>query len=63
MSQEKVEAVRRLARAFNEGDVDAIVGECDPNVEWEEQPIPGVAPVTTGTRESGVGLKQSWCRS
>jgi ketosteroid isomerase-like protein len=45
MSQEKVEAVRRFARAFNEGDVDAMVAELDPNVEWEDQPIPGLDPV------------------
>ena len=48
MSQENVETVRRIARAFNAGDVDAIVAELDPNVEWEEQPIPGVDPVYRG---------------
>ena len=48
MLQEKVEAMRRFARAFNEGDVDAMVAELDPNVEWEEQPIPGVDPVYHG---------------
>ena len=48
MSQERVEAVRRFARAFNEGDVDAMVAELDPNVEWEEQPIPGLDPVYHG---------------
>jgi len=48
MSQEHVEVVRRIARAFNEGDVDAMVAELDPNVEWEEQPIPGVDPVYQG---------------
>jgi ketosteroid isomerase-like protein len=48
MSQENVEVVRRIARAFNKGDVDAIVAELDPNVEWEEQPIPGIDPVYHG---------------
>jgi ketosteroid isomerase-like protein len=48
MSQERVEAVRRFARAFNEGDVDAMVAELDPNVEWEDQPIPGLDPVYHG---------------
>jgi ketosteroid isomerase-like protein len=48
MSQENVEAVHRLARAFNDGDVDAIVAECDPAVEWEEQVIPGIEPVFHG---------------
>jgi ketosteroid isomerase-like protein len=48
MSQENVEVVRRITRAFNEGDVDALVAELDPNVEWEEQSIPGVDPVYHG---------------
>jgi ketosteroid isomerase-like protein len=48
MSRENVEVVRRIARAFNEGDVDAIVAELDPAVEWQEQPIPGVDPVYHG---------------
>jgi ketosteroid isomerase-like protein len=48
MSQGNLEVVRRIARAFNEGDVDAIVAELDPAVEWEEQPIPGVDPVYHG---------------
>ena len=48
MSQENIEVVRRIARAFNKGDVDAIVAELDPNVEWEEQPIPGIDPVYHG---------------
>jgi ketosteroid isomerase-like protein len=48
MSQENVEVVRRIARAFNERDVDALVAELDPGVEWEEQPIPGVDPVYRG---------------
>jgi ketosteroid isomerase-like protein len=48
MSQQNAEAVRRIARAFNEGDIDALVAELDPNVEWEEQPIPGLDPVYRG---------------
>ncbi len=48
MSQENVDVVRRLARAFNAGDVEALVAECAPDVEWEEQPIPGVSPVYRG---------------
>jgi ketosteroid isomerase-like protein len=48
MSQENVEVVRRIERAFNKGDVDAIVAELDPAVEWEEQPIPGIDPVYYG---------------
>jgi ketosteroid isomerase-like protein len=48
MSQENVVVVRRLLRAFNDGDVEAIVAECDPAVEWEEQSIPGVEPLYHG---------------
>ena len=48
MSRENVEVVRRLLRAFNDGDVEALVAECDPAVEWEEQSIPGVDPVFRG---------------
>jgi ketosteroid isomerase-like protein len=48
MTQENVEVVRRVERAFNKGDVDAIVAELDPAVEWEEQPIPGIDPVYYG---------------
>jgi ketosteroid isomerase-like protein len=48
MSRENVECVRRLLRAFNDGDVEALVAECDPGVEWEEQSIPGVDPIFRG---------------
>jgi ketosteroid isomerase-like protein len=48
MSQQNVEAVRRIERAFNKGDVEALVAELHPAVEWEEQPIPGVDPVYHG---------------
>ena len=37
-----------MLRAFNGGDVEAIVAECDPAVEWEEQSIPGVEPLYRG---------------
>jgi ketosteroid isomerase-like protein len=48
MSRQNVDVVRRLLRAFNDGDVEAIVAECDPAVELEEQSIPGVEPVYRG---------------
>jgi ketosteroid isomerase-like protein len=48
MSQENVEVVRRIQRAFNEGDVEAIVSQLHPAVEWEEQLIPGVEQVYRG---------------
>ena len=34
MSQENVEAARRLYNARNRGDVEAVVTECHPQVEW-----------------------------
>jgi ketosteroid isomerase-like protein len=34
MSQENVEAIRRAAEAFNRGDIDALLREVDPEVEW-----------------------------
>lgn len=34
MSEENVEAIRRAADAYNRGDVDAVVQELDPEVEW-----------------------------
>jgi ketosteroid isomerase-like protein len=48
MSRENVEVVRRMLQAFNDGDIEALVAECDPSVEWEEQSIPGVDPLYRG---------------
>ena len=48
MSQENVDVFRRMLQAFNNADIEAIVAECDPAVEWEEQSIPGVEPVFRG---------------
>jgi len=48
MSRENVEVVRRIERAFNEGDIEAILAQLHPAVEWEEQFIPGVDPVYRG---------------
>jgi hypothetical protein len=48
MSQENVEVVRRLVRTMKERDVEALVAELDPAVEWEEQLIPGVERVYRG---------------
>ena len=48
MSRPNVDVVRRMLQAFNDGDIEAIVAECDPTVEWEEQPIPGVEPLYLG---------------
>jgi ketosteroid isomerase-like protein len=48
MSQQNVDVVRRMLQAFNDGDIEALVAECDPAVEWEEQSIPGVEPLFLG---------------
>ncbi len=48
MSQKNVDVGLRMLQAFNDGDIEAIVAECDPAVEWEEQPIPGVEPLYRG---------------
>jgi ketosteroid isomerase-like protein len=55
-SQEKVDVVRRMLRAFNDGDIEAIVAECDPAVEWEEQSIPGLDPLYRGHE----GVRRWW---
>jgi ketosteroid isomerase-like protein len=56
MSQENVDVARRMLRAFNDGDIEAIVAECDPTVEWEEQSIPGVEPLYHGHE----GVRRWW---
>ena len=48
MSQLNVDVGRRMLQAFNDGDIEAIVADCDPAVEWEEQSIPGVEPLYHG---------------
>ena len=48
MGQENMDMVGRLLQAFNDGDTEAIVAECDPAVEWEEQSIPGVEALYLG---------------
>ena len=64
MSPDNVACVRRLLAAFNEGDVEAIVAECDPDVEWEEQSIAGVEPVFRGhdgiRRWAGLVMGGEW---
>ena len=34
MSQENVEAIRRATAAYNRGDIDAMLEELDPEIEW-----------------------------
>jgi ketosteroid isomerase-like protein len=62
MSQENVDVVRRMLRAFNDGDTEALVAECDPTVEWEEQPIPGLDRVYrghNGVRRWAEGIRET----
>ena len=54
-----VDAIRRMLQAFNDGDVEAIVAECDPTVEWEEQSIPGVEPLYRGHD----GVRRWWAET
>ena len=42
MSQENVEAARRLYDARNRGDMEAVIAECHPEVEWRRR-LPGLA--------------------
>lgn len=53
MSEENVEIVRRTLEAFNrDGDIDAVVAICDPEVEW--LPPPELPSVTAYTGHDGV---------
>jgi ketosteroid isomerase-like protein len=56
MSRQNVDVLRRMLQAFNNGDLEAFVAECDPAVEWEEQSIPGVEPLYRGRD----GVRRSW---
>jgi ketosteroid isomerase-like protein len=48
-----------MLQAFNDGDVEALVAECDPAVEWEEQSIPGVDPLYLGHD----GVRRWWAET
>src|SRR5436190_1149065 len=51
MSQEDVEAFKRGTEAYNRGDVDALLKELDPKVEWHSAlliPFGGEATVSRG---------------
>jgi ketosteroid isomerase-like protein len=63
VSQENVEAARRLYDARNRGDVDAVIAECHPQVEWYPhlsslagQPVQGHA----GVRTYLASLSEEW---
>ena len=46
MSQENVEAFKRAADAFARRDMDAVLAECDPEIEW----YPGMAGLLAGEK-------------
>ncbi len=51
MSQENVEAFKRATEAVNRGDVEALLADLDPNVEWRpamQALVGGGAPVYRG---------------
>src|SRR5215207_7489148 len=63
MSQENVEAARRLYDARNRGDVEAVIAECHPRVEWHPhlsslagQAVQGHA----GVRRYLASLAEDW---
>jgi uncharacterized protein len=63
MSQENVEAARRLYDARNRRDVEAVIAECHPQVEWHPhlsslagQPVHGHA----GVRRYLTSLGEEW---
>jgi ketosteroid isomerase-like protein len=59
MSGANVDVVRRMLRAFNDGDVESIVADCHPAVEWEEQSIPGVQALYHGHE----GVRRWWAET
>jgi ketosteroid isomerase-like protein len=59
MSRQNVDVFRRMVQAFNNGDLEALVAECDPAVEWEEQSIPGVQPLYLGHD----GVRRWWAET
>ena len=41
MSEENVNTMRRGYEAFNRGDIDAVMGLMDPEIEWQEPDVEG----------------------
>jgi ketosteroid isomerase-like protein len=63
MSADHVAVARRMYEARNRGDVDAVIAECDPEVEWHPhlaslagEPIRG----HDGVREYLSSLQEDW---
>jgi ketosteroid isomerase-like protein len=65
MSQENVEAARRLYKARNRGDVEAVLAECHPQAEWHPHLSSlGGRPVQghVGIREYLRSLGEEWAK-
>jgi uncharacterized protein len=63
MSQENVEALRNGYRAFNRGDLEAVVALCDPDVEYDLSRRtfdPGVYRGHEGLRENFSLMAEQW---
>jgi SnoaL-like domain len=58
MSQEKVEIVRRLAAAFNDGSIEAMRPLLDPELVWHEDPSFPEAGVYCGRDEWDAYARQ-----
>jgi ketosteroid isomerase-like protein len=63
MSADHIAVAKRMYDARNRGDIEAVLAECDPDVEWHPhlatlggKPILGHA----GVREYLASLKQDW---
>ena len=63
MSRKNVVAAERIYESRNSGDVDAVLAECDPDVEWHPhlaalsgQPVRGHG----GVREYMASLQEDW---
>ena len=54
MSQEDVEAIRRMIKAFNERSVEGMMAECDPGVEFK----PVLAGVTDTPYRGEEGVRK-----
>ena len=64
MSQENVDAVRRFVDAYNRRDIEAMLEELDPEVEWHPAIlalVEGEATVTGDTRACASG-SETWTR-
>jgi ketosteroid isomerase-like protein len=59
MSQENVEAVRRLAEAWNADDLDSFLAELDGDVEWHPSIEPGLEGKATVYRGHD-GARTAW---